>query len=141
MKRQIVIVSFLAATLIFLIKLFEVRFLTSQISIKIYIFIIGAIFLSIGIWIGLRSGKKKVLTKSSKGENKIKIKLNTPQFLTTRETELLALIAAGLSNKEMADRLFVSEHTIKKHLNNLYAKLAVSRRTQAILKAKELGIF
>jgi ATP/maltotriose-dependent transcriptional regulator MalT len=50
------------------------------------------------------------------------------------------LVATGLSNKEIAERVFVSEHTVKKHLNNLYFKLDVTRRTQAVSKAKQLGI-
>jgi DNA-binding CsgD family transcriptional regulator len=138
MKRQILIISFLTATLIFLIRLFEARFLTGQISTKVYISIIGIIFLAVGIWVGLKFKKTETIIKVvEKGPG---VRGNPNELLTTRETELLVLVATGLSNKEIAERVFVSEHTVKKHLNNLYFKLDVTRRTQAVSKAKQLGI-
>jgi len=60
--------------------------------------------------------------------------------LSKRELEVLQLLAAGYSNQEMADRLFVSLNTIKTHLNKIYIKLDVKRRTQAVSKARELNI-
>ncbi|MEP7256426.1 MAG: response regulator transcription factor [Ferruginibacter sp.] len=137
-KQQILIIAILSATLIFLIRLFETRFLSGQLSTRFYISIIGIIFLAVGIWFGFSFTKNKTVIKIVEKEPEVIVNAN--EILTGRETELLALIAKGLSNKEIADRLFVSENTVKKHLNNVYAKLDVTRRTQAILKAKQIGI-
>jgi LuxR family transcriptional regulator, maltose regulon positive regulatory protein len=62
------------------------------------------------------------------------------QSLTDRERELLVLLANGTSNKEVANRLFVSENTVKFHLKNIYAKLAVTSRVRAISAAREIGL-
>lgn len=137
-KQQILITAILSATLIFLIRLFETRFLSGQLSTRVYISIIGIVFFGVGIWFGLSFTKNKTIIKIVQQEPEVKVNAN--ELLTGRETELLALIAKGLSNKEIADRLFVSENTVKKHLNNVYTKLDVTRRTQAILKAKQIGI-
>lgn len=138
MKRPVLIIALLSATLIFLIKLFETKFLTGEISTKIYITAIGIIFLAVGIWFGLKFTKKETVTLIV--EKEPAIKTNANELLTQRETELIGLIAMGLSNKEIADKIFVSENTVKKHLNNVYMKLDVTRRTQAVSKAKQLGI-
>lgn len=138
MKKQILIIGLLAATLIFLIKLFETKFLSGELSTKLYITVIGIIFLVAGIWFGLKFTKKEIEIRYVDKEPQMPG--NPNDLLTERETELVTLIARGLSNKEIADRIFVSENTVKKHLNNIYTKLDVSRRTQAVLKAKELGI-
>ena len=135
MKRTILAVAVLSATLMFLIKLFETQFAVGELSIKTYITIIGIIFLSIGVWLGIMYGYKR----NSKN-NILPTQPISNTILTERETELLALVAQGLSNKEIADKVYVSENTVKKHLNNLYSKLGVARRTQAVSKAKELGI-
>jgi ATP/maltotriose-dependent transcriptional regulator MalT len=63
-----------------------------------------------------------------------------PEPLSGRETEVLALMAAGESNGEIATRLFVSTSTVKTHVNNLYRKLGTSSRTRAVARARELGL-
>jgi DNA-binding CsgD family transcriptional regulator len=63
-----------------------------------------------------------------------------PEPLSARELEILELISAGLSNKEIADRLVVAVATIKKHINSLYSKLSVTSRTRALLRAREMGL-
>jgi DNA-binding NarL/FixJ family response regulator len=60
--------------------------------------------------------------------------------LTERELEVLKAIASGLSNREIAERLVITEGTVKNHVSNLIAKLEVRDRTQAVLKAQELGL-
>jgi len=63
-----------------------------------------------------------------------------PEPLSEREIELLGLIASGLSNKEIAETLFITEGTVKNHITHILGKLGVRDRTQAALKAKELGV-
>jgi DNA-binding NarL/FixJ family response regulator len=63
-----------------------------------------------------------------------------PDSLTPREREVLALLAEGLSNKAIADRLSISEHTAKFHVNAVLAKLGVQRRTEAVVRAARMGL-
>jgi len=60
--------------------------------------------------------------------------------LSKREAEIMLLIHEGLSNQQIADKLFISEHTVKKHISNIFLKLNVERRTEAIKRAKELSV-
>src|SRR5262249_203116 len=60
--------------------------------------------------------------------------------LTERELEILQLIALGLSNQAIAERLIIALSTVKRHINNLFGKLAVQSRTQALLRARELQL-
>lgn len=69
-----------------------------------------------------------------------KLPADLPEPLTDRELEVLKCIAGGLSNREIAERLVITEGTVKNHVSNLIAKLNVRDRTQALLKAKELGL-
>ena len=64
----------------------------------------------------------------------------TDNPLSQRELEVLQLIALGNSNLEIADRLFISLHTVKTHARRIHSKLGVERRTQAVAKAKTLGL-
>jgi two-component system, NarL family, response regulator LiaR len=139
--RQIIIVAVLAAILIFLIRFFEVQFFTGQISTKLYITLIGIIFLAIGGYIGIKMKKAKTIVQVVEVERQPIVTLNSNDLLTDRETDILSHIVMGHSNKEMAEKLFISENTVKKHINNIYSKLGVKRRSQAIAKAKELGLF
>ncbi len=68
------------------------------------------------------------------------LEMVTNEMLTNRESEVLTLIAMGLSNEEIAARLFVSLSTIKTHTSNIFGKLNVKRRTQAVTKAREMGL-
>jgi DNA-binding CsgD family transcriptional regulator len=140
--KKIFIISFLSALLIFTIHFFENSFLLGDITTQTYITVIGIIFLAIGAFVGIKLARRKThieyVEKYIEKEPVINIAPN--DILTDRENEMLVCIIKGYSNKEIADKLFVSENTVKKHLNNIYSKLGVSRRTQAISKAKELGI-
>ncbi len=95
-------------------------------------------FTGLGIWIGLRLTRKKFVFVG------VDFALDAEALqrldITKREYEVLELIAQGLSNKEIADKLFVSLNTIKTHSSNLFLKLEVSRRTQAVQKAKNLRL-
>lgn len=140
MTKQVLLIAFLGAALIFLVRLFEVQYLSGELPIKLYMLLIGVVFAGIGIWAGLQFRRKDNLVQETTGSTPHLQTVNENDFLTSRETELVALLAEGLSNKEIAARVFVSENTVKKHLANIYQKLEVSRRTQAVNKARELGI-
>lgn len=160
MKRTILLYAFLTALLIVAIRYFEVSLFTGALSMKLYVTIIGALFLGLGILAGIRLRRKKVekeivvqyvervvehpasipapnLVPEPAGEE---MAIAGNDLLSPRENEVLLHIAKGLTNREIAEQLFVSENTIKTHINNIYSKLGVSRRTQAVSKAKEMKI-
>jgi NarL family two-component system response regulator LiaR len=135
--------------LIVAMRFVEYRFLVVQHSVEIYVALIAAAFAGLGIWFGLTITGRKVLVK----EVTVEVPVAAPAQpvvpdaariaalgITSRELEVLQLIAEGLSNKEMADRLFVSENTIKTHTSRVFDKLGASRRTQAVQLAKSQGI-
>ncbi len=99
-------------------------------EIEMYGGIIGVLFLFFGIWLGTSSFKKKSADKYDRQ------KLG----LSKRELEVLELLSQGLSNQEVADKLFVSLNTAKTHISSIYSKLNVKRRTQAIQKARDMAL-
>lgn len=140
-KTEIIIVAVLAALLIFFLRHLEVGFFAGEVTAKMYALLIAVIFLLAGLFWGLRNS----LTSGSKiGRNSsgltVEVHSNPDGLLSERELELLLEVAKGYSNKEISERLFISENTVKKHLNNIYSKLGVKSRTSAISKAKALGI-
>lgn len=136
------------ALLLFLLKWLELRFIIFDHSMEIYIGAIAVIFTGLGIWLTLKLTKPKVETVVVEKEVYIKtngeFRLNEKELsrlgLSSRELEVLQLMADGYSNSEIADRLFVSLNTIKTHTSNLFAKMDVKRRTQAIEQAKRLSL-
>lgn len=137
--RKMIAIVVVSACLIFAIKMFEVGFNAGEVSVKVYITVIGLIFLAVGAYVGLQTaGRKTTIQYVEKPPEPVVVTANG--VLTERETEILAGIARGLTNKEIGEQLFVSENTVKKHINNIYFKLDVNRRTQAVAKAKELKI-
>jgi len=146
MKRTILAYAFLTALLIVAIKYFEVSLFTGQISMKLYITAIGILFLAIGALVGLKLRKrqvrieKEVVVQYVEKPAEEQVEIGENDLLSARENEVLMHIAKGLTNREIAERLFVSENTIKTHVNNIYSKLGVSRRVQAIARAKEMKI-
>lgn len=136
------------AFLMFLLKWLELRYIIFDRSFEIYVGLIAVIFTALGIWLALKLSKPKVETLVvekevyvTRNENFI---LNTSLIsqlqLSKRELDILNLIAQGHSNEEIAARLFVSLSTVKTHNQNLFVKLDVKRRTQAIDKAKRLRL-
>ncbi|HKQ77187.1 MAG TPA: response regulator transcription factor [Blastocatellia bacterium] len=126
------------AALTGVLKFIEYRFLVRDLSLEFYLGVVAVLFTGLGIWVGLRLTRKKVVIASPE------FKLNEPELqrlgISKREYEVLELIAQGLSNQEIAERLFVSLNTVKSHSSNLFMKLDARRRTQAIHRAKELGL-
>lgn len=104
------------------------------------------LFLLIGIFLSrkLFAPKPRIIEKEIIIDNSAPFVLDEKRLeklgLSKRELEILGLINDGLSNQQIADKLFVSENTIKKHVSNLFFKLDVQRRTEAIKKAKDLKI-
>lgn len=151
MKKQTLIHTLIyglcGGILIVVLRLIEFRFLIIQHSIEIYGGLVAALFAGLGIWLGLKLTKKQevVIVKE------VMVPTATPRFcineehlknlgITKRELEILELIAQGLSNREIADKLFVSENTIKTHSSRLFDKLSARRRTQAVQIGKEMGL-
>ena len=126
------------AVLLGLLKYLEYRFIVRDIPFEFYIGLIAVMFAVLGVWIGRRLTKVKYITASPDFE--IDNDALTRLGISKREYEVLELIAGGLSNQEIADKLFVSTSTVKTHTSNLFAKLDARRRTQAIQKAKELRL-
>ena len=150
MNRQTVVHTLIyglcGGVLIVALKLIEFRFLFVEHSIEIYGGLIAALFAGIGIWLGLKLTKKKevvvvrevpVLATEPFSLNEERLK---DLGITKRELEILELIAQGLSNREIAEKLFVSENTVKTHSSRLFDKLSAKRRTQAVQLGKEMGL-
>lgn len=137
MRKTVILYGLSLATLVFLLKVLQYRFLVRDLSLEFYMGLLALLFTSIGIWAGLKLTRKKTITIPAP-TNFI---LNTSQLeklgISKREHEVLELMARGLTNQEIADKLFVSVNTIKTHTTNLFSKLDVRRRTQAIQKGKE----
>jgi len=133
MKKTILIYGLSLAVLVFLLEYFEYRYFVHELSTEVFVFFIALIFTGLGLWAG------KKLTNQTK--------IESPPFeqirylkISERELEVLELVAQGLSNKQISDKLFVSVNTTKTHLSHLYEKLDVKRRTQAVEKAKSLNL-
>ena len=150
MKRQTLIHTLIyglsGGILIVVLKLLEFRFLVVEHSIEIYIGLVAALFAGLGIWLGLKLTRKQevVVVKEVPVMTAQPFVLNEDRLrnlgITKRELEILELIAQGMSNREIADKLFVSENTVKTHSSRLFDKLSARRRTQAVQIAKELGL-
>ena len=153
MKRQTLIHALIygvtGGLLIVILKVVEFRFLVLEHSLEIYGGIIAALFAAVGIWLGLKITKKEevVLLKEVVREVPVAAEpftINEAQLrergITKRELEILELIAQGMSNREIAAKLFVSENTVKTHSSRLFDKLSAKRRTQAVQIGKEIGL-
>jgi DNA-binding CsgD family transcriptional regulator len=144
--KQIILYGVSLAILLFLVKWLELSFILIDFSIEIYVSIIAVIFTGLGIWLAVKLMKPKTNTVivekpvTVRTEFVLNEKLLKDLRISSRELEVLQLIAQGLSNREIAGRLFVSVPTVKTHANNLFLKMEVERRTQAIEKAKRLRL-
>ena len=143
---HILIYGLSGGALIVVLKLIEFRFLVVEHSIEIYGGLIAALFAALGIWLGLKLTKKKevLVVKEVPVPASQPFTLNRARVkhlgITKRELEILELIAQGMSNREIAEKLFVSENTVKTHSSRLFDKLSAKRRTQAVQIGKEMGL-
>ena len=130
----------LAGVLIVALRVAEIRFLILDRSLEIYGGIVAVIFAVLGIWLGPKLTKpREVVVREAQPFVPDPTRIEK-HGITPREHEILTLIAAGLSNREIAERLFVSENTVKTHSSRLFDKLNAKRRTQAVQIAKQAGL-
>ncbi len=136
MKKTVLIFGALIFALLLLFQIGKYAIITGSLDTEIVIAIVAIVFFIVGVYLNKRSLH---IEKSFS-----KIVLNNKKIesleLSPREYEVLMEIALGLSNKEIAEKLFLSESTIKTHVSNLLVKLNAKRRTHAIQIAQELGI-
>ena len=144
--KHVLIYGLVGGVLIVALKVIEFRFRVVEHAIEIYVALIALIFASVGIWLGLKLTKKKevLVVKEVPAPSSQPFALNEERLrdlgITKRELEILELIAKGMSNREIAETLFVSENTVKTHSSRLFDKLSARRRTQAVQIAKEMGL-
>ena len=139
--RTLLIYGFFTALLAIILKWLEYRFWIRGHMIELYVGLIAGMFLLLGIWMGLKWTSRRQQGTTTLHPPVIPNAEQVKKIgLSAREQEVLALIARGHSNQEIADQLFVSLSTVKTHVSNVLSKLDVKRRTQAIQKAKELNI-
>ncbi|TYP97814.1 LuxR family transcriptional regulator [Sphingobacterium allocomposti] len=146
--RHIILYGLTLAVLIFALKWMQWKFLIVDNAIDIYIGLVALFFTTLGIWVAKQVIKPKVETVIV--EKEIVVNQSTEFILDEaaleklklngREYEILQLLAKGYSNAEIATRIFLSLSTVKTHVSNLYSKMDVKSRTQAIAKAKQLRI-
>jgi len=138
MRRTIIIYGLAMAALLGLLKVVEYKYFVRDIPLEFYVGVVAIMFTALGIWAGLRLTRPKVIDRS--GPFVLDESALQRLGISKREHEVLGLIAAGLSNQDIADKLFVSTSTVKTHVSNVLAKLDAGRRTEAVARAKQLGI-
>lgn len=146
MRKTVLVYGLVGGVLIAVLKLAEYRFLVIEHSLEIYGGIVALIFSTVGIWLGLKLTRTRVVVR----EVPVPVAVTGPFArnearlaelgITPRELEILEAMAAGFSNREIGERLFVSENTVKTHAARLFEKLSAQRRTQAVQRAKEAGL-
>lgn len=144
MKKTVLLYGLIGGVLIAVLKLIEYRYLVQEFSFEIYGGLVALIFATLGIWLGLKLTKTRTVVKEVPVPVTGPFMRNEARLLqlgiTARELEILEAMAAGLSNREIAEKLFVSENTVKTHAGRVFDKLSASRRTQAVQRAKEAGL-
>lgn len=135
MKKTVIVFSLLVLALLLLFQFSKYTLISGDLKIEYIMALIAIVFLSIGIFINKRTQKQH-----SDSNNEIDFKKIEALGLSKREYEVLKEVALGLSNQEIAEKLFVSESTIKTHVSNLLVKLNAKRRTQAIQVSKDYNI-
>ena len=164
MKRHVLIFGLVGGLLIATLQYTQYRFVIIEHSVELDSALVAILFATFGIWLGLRiTRSRETRSRETIRETVVVREVLVPteptgpfvpspvpfapnttqqQFLgiTPRELEILALVARGLSNREIATQLFVSENTVKTHCARTFDKLGAARRTQAVQRGKELGL-
>jgi len=153
-KKTVILYGLLGGVLIAALKLVEYRFLVLEHSLEIYGGIVALLFSLLGIWLGLKLTRTRETVVVREVPVRVEVEVRVPVAgpfvrdearleqlgITPRELEILETLAAGFSTREIAERLFVSENTVKTHTARLFGKLSAKRRTQAVQHAKEAGL-
>lgn len=147
-NKQIIIYGIALAMIILLLKWLEIRYILADQQMETYAGLIAVIFTALGVWLALKLRKPKVETviveKQILLADRANFVLNEHEIkrlnLSKRELEVLQLMAEGLSNQEIASRLFVSLNTVKTHSAQIFEKMEVKRRTQAVDVGKKLSL-
>ena len=146
MRRSVLLYGIIGGVLIAALKLIEYRWLVIEHSVEIYGALVAAVFAALGIWLGLRLTRppRRVVVREVVAVPAAAFERDATQAaslgITPRELEVLELIAAGLSNREIAGRTNVTENTVKTHLSRVFDKLGARRRTQAVQRGRELRL-
>jgi two-component system, NarL family, response regulator LiaR len=154
MKRHALIFGLVGGVLIATLQYTEYRFVVIQHSVELYGALVAVLFATFGIWLGLRITRSRETIRETVVVREVLVAAEAPALepfavdaarqqalgITARELEILTLIASGLSNREIATQLFVSENTVKTHCARAFDKLGAARRTQAVQRGKELGL-
>ena len=147
-NKQVILYGVALAALLVLLKWLEFKLIIVDNAFELYVGAIAVFFTTLGIWLALKLTKPKVETivveksvyKGTIPDFKINQEEVSKLNLSSRELDVLQLMAQGLSNQEIAERLFVSLNTIKTHSSKIFEKMEVKRRTQAVEMAQRLGI-
>jgi NarL family two-component system response regulator LiaR len=146
MRKHVLLYGLLGGVLIAGLRLIEYRWLVVEYSLEIYGGLVATVFASVGIWLGFRLTRRietvvvrEIVVAAPVDFVRDQRKLAS-LGITPRELEILELIAEGLSNKEIAARVHVSENTVKTHSSRVFDKLGARRRTQAVQLGKELRL-
>lgn len=150
MKRTVVVYGIVGGVLIASLKLIEYRFLVIEHSVEVYGGLVALVFSAVGIWLGLKLTRpretvvvKEVVVPATPAAS-VLVAPDPARAgelgITPRELEILTLIATGLSNREIAEKLYVSENTVKTHSSRLFGKLNARRRTEAVRIAQGAGL-
>ena len=154
MKRHVLIFGLVGGLLIVALQYTEYRFVIIEHSVELYSALVAILFATFGIWLGLRITRRREIVRETVVVREVLVPAPAPASepfspntarqqtlgITARELEILNLIASGLSNREIATQLFVSESTVKTHCARAFDKLGAARRTQAVQRGKELGL-
>ena len=154
MKRHVLIFGLVGGILVAILKYTEYRFVIIEHSVQLYSALVAILFAAFGIWLGLRITRSRETIRETVIVREVLVPAKAPALdpfapntahqqtlgITTRELEILTLVARGFSNREIATQLFVSENTVKTHCARTFDKLGAARRTQAVLRGKELGL-
>ena len=144
--KRLILYGLAGGVLLALLKVIEYKHFVHVYPTEIYGGLVAAIFSVLGVYLGLRWTKSRdvVVIREVRVPEGGPFVFDSEKLkqlgITPREHEILGLIAAGLSNREIGERLFVSENTVKTHSSRLFEKLGAKRRVQAVLKGRELGL-
>ena len=154
MKRHALVFGLVGGLLIAALQYTQYRFIVIEHSLEIYGALVATLFSAFGIWLGRKLTRERTVVHERLVVKEVlvpvEVRLPGPFSpdrtqqknlgITERELEVLALVAGGLSNREVAAQLFISENTVKTHCVRTFDKLGASRRTQAVQRGKELGL-